>query len=222
MNTHIYFLLDRSGSMESMASDVIGGFNQFVKELQADGADALMTLIQFDSQGPFDVLFAAAPIGAVPKLTTETFEPRGGTPLIDSSVTMIQHCAQREATLASIKERESYLLVTFTDGQENGSQRFTLAELREFVAAKEARGWTFVYLGAGPDAYAEARAVGYSHGSSQAFAPDSGGTQQAFDTLTRRTKVLRDKRRAGDTASETDFFGDDRAAEADRRRKGMS
>src|SRR5262245_62601278 len=32
--THIYFLLDRTGSMEPMAADVIGGFNQFLHEQQ--------------------------------------------------------------------------------------------------------------------------------------------------------------------------------------------
>ncbi len=42
---HIYFLLDRSGSMESMASDVIGGFNSFIKEQALDGGDALLTLV---------------------------------------------------------------------------------------------------------------------------------------------------------------------------------
>ena len=35
--THFYVLLDRSGSMESMRTDVIGGFNNLVAEQQADG-----------------------------------------------------------------------------------------------------------------------------------------------------------------------------------------
>lgn len=51
-NLHIYFLLDRSGSMEPMADDVVGGFNGFVAAQQAEGRDAVMTLVQFDSQAP--------------------------------------------------------------------------------------------------------------------------------------------------------------------------
>jgi len=47
---HIYFVLDRSGSMQSIAPDVIGGFNAFLAAQQADGSDALLTLVQFDSQ----------------------------------------------------------------------------------------------------------------------------------------------------------------------------
>ncbi len=38
--THMYILVDRSGSMESIASDVIGGFNQTVAEQAQNGQDA--------------------------------------------------------------------------------------------------------------------------------------------------------------------------------------
>jgi hypothetical protein len=34
-NLHIYFVLDRSGSMESIASDVVGGFNALLADQQA-------------------------------------------------------------------------------------------------------------------------------------------------------------------------------------------
>jgi hypothetical protein len=44
---HIYFVLDRCGWMQSIAPDVIGGFNAF---LAAQQADALLTLVQLDSQ----------------------------------------------------------------------------------------------------------------------------------------------------------------------------
>ena len=47
---HFYVLLDRSGSMESMRGDVIGGFNNLLADQQADGPDARLTLVQFDSQ----------------------------------------------------------------------------------------------------------------------------------------------------------------------------
>ena len=56
---HIFFLLDRSGSMASTASDVIGGFNSFLNTQQADGADALMTLIQFDEGYSHPILACA-------------------------------------------------------------------------------------------------------------------------------------------------------------------
>jgi hypothetical protein len=59
---HIYFVLDRSGWMQSIAPDVIGGFNAFLAAQQADGSDALLTLVQFDSQDPHEVVVDAAAI----------------------------------------------------------------------------------------------------------------------------------------------------------------
>ena len=41
-HTHIYFLLDRSGSMESIASDVLGGFNAFVRDQTRDAAESTL------------------------------------------------------------------------------------------------------------------------------------------------------------------------------------
>jgi hypothetical protein len=81
---HIYFLLDRSGSMQSMASDVIGGFNGSLAAQKSDGADAVMTLAQFDSQDAHEVLTDSTPISAVRPLSASTFQPRGGTPLYDA------------------------------------------------------------------------------------------------------------------------------------------
>ena len=43
--THMYILVDTSGSMESIASDVIGGFNQTVAEQAQNGPDAKLTVI---------------------------------------------------------------------------------------------------------------------------------------------------------------------------------
>ena len=74
---HIYFLLDRSGSMESMADDVVGGFNGFLATQQADGHDAVLTLVQFDSQDPHEVLVDAVPIAEVRPLDPARFQPRG-------------------------------------------------------------------------------------------------------------------------------------------------
>ena len=63
---HISFVLDRSGWMQSIAPDVIGGFNAFLATQQADGSDALLTLVQFDSQDPHEVLVDAAAIQSAP------------------------------------------------------------------------------------------------------------------------------------------------------------
>ncbi len=52
----IWFLLDRSGSMGSVAEDVIGGFNYFLAEQATQAGECRMTVVQFDSEDPFEVI----------------------------------------------------------------------------------------------------------------------------------------------------------------------
>ena len=48
----IIIIIDRSGSMQSIAGDETGGFTQFLHAQQVDGNDAGVTFVQFDSQDP--------------------------------------------------------------------------------------------------------------------------------------------------------------------------
>src|SRR5580765_2982032 len=103
--SHFYVLLDRSGSMESMRADVIGGFNNLLAEQQADGPDARLTLVQFDSQDPHEVLTDALRINRVRPLSERTFVPRGGTPLLDATGRIITKAAVREDQRATLGKR---------------------------------------------------------------------------------------------------------------------
>src|SRR5689334_2274269 len=72
---HLYVLLDRSGSMESIRSEVLAGFNAFVAGQQVDGADARMTLVQFDSHDLAETVFDDLPIRQVRPLRSRQFQP---------------------------------------------------------------------------------------------------------------------------------------------------
>ena len=63
--THISVILDRTGSMETIRDDTIGGFNAFLNEQKSAAGYATMTLVQFDSQDPYEVLHKFAPVTAV-------------------------------------------------------------------------------------------------------------------------------------------------------------
>jgi hypothetical protein len=54
--THIAVILDRTGSMESIRDDTIGGFNAFLNEQKQQPSKATLTLVQFDSQDPYEVI----------------------------------------------------------------------------------------------------------------------------------------------------------------------
>jgi Mg-chelatase subunit ChlD len=218
--THFYVLLDRSGSMESMRTDVIGGFNNLVAEQQAVGPDARLTLVQFDSHDPHEVLTDAVPIHRARALTQRTFVPRGSTPLLDATGRIITKAAVREDQRRTVHKRpEVVTVITITDGLENQSHEFTRADIVRLVKDKEAGGWSFVFLGAGLDAYAEAGGMGYDSRSVQAYARDGAGARLAFRSV---SAAMVDKRRMvrdGIDYDRSDYFGGSKEAEDDRNRR---
>ena len=146
MDRTLIFLLDRSGSMETCRVDTIGGFNAFVSDQKTLGGK--LTLVQFDHE--IKNVYEDTPLGDVAPLTTETFQPRGSTALMD-------------AIGRTIKAHESKTGVVFiiqTDGGENSSHKYTKAHIKDLIEQKTKDGWTFMYLGANQDAFAEAGSMG--------------------------------------------------------------
>ena len=215
---HIHFLLDRSGSMASMATDVIGGFNGFLASQQARPGKGRMTLVQFDTTGPFEVLTDGLALPKVRPLHERTFQPRGGTPLWDAVGELLTRASVRaEHRRVLGKRAEETVVAVYTDGEENSSARFTAAEIRRLIQAKKEAGWTFVFLGAGLDAYAEGGAIGVSAGSTQSFAADGTGARLAFEELDHHLAVFRAAPAPARAAMKEDFFADrGKVAEADR------
>jgi hypothetical protein len=96
--TIVRFLLDRTGSMDKIKAETIGGFNAYLDKLEHDAGDLLeFTLLQFDSVS-IDKLHIGASLANVKRLTPESFQPRAYTPRIDASVATI---TATEETLTS-------------------------------------------------------------------------------------------------------------------------
>jgi Mg-chelatase subunit ChlD len=207
---HIHFVLDRSGSMDAIRSDVIGGFNSFLREQQAGTGACVMTLVQFDDQDPYEVLADAVPVAEMTPLTEASFVPRGTTPLYDAMGHAIANATIRaERREAAGDPPEDILFVTFTDGMENASREYDRAKVFELVKRREDRGWTFAYLGANQDAYAESGKVGMAKGSTAAWAASPAGTAGAFDSLSRATSAYRAKAPEARQAAKDEFFDDE-------------
>lgn len=207
--THIVVLLDRSGSMETIAADVVGGYNTFIKQQLEAGADATVTLVQFDDENANEVVYEGLPVADVPKLTSKTFIPRGSTPLFDATgklVSRIRELSANDDRPAS--EQPDVVFVTITDGHENASNEFSLRQVRQLTANCEKEGWTFVYLSAGLDAYGDADDLGVNSGRARAFRASKGGADAMFSNLSSSMLMLRDKKRLGLDTRSDDFFDD--------------
>ena len=187
---HVSFLIDRSGSMGGMVDDVVGGFNEFVESQKKETGDCTMTLAQFDTQDPYEIVHNGIPIGDVPELTRAQYQPRGATPLLDALGTLLTRTDQR---LSNLGTNEDQIVVVFTDGYENSSTTWSRSALFQAIEARKSAGWTFVYLGANQDSYHEAGHLGFDQTNVQNFRGDGMGTRHAMGSVNR---AVRDYRRA--------------------------
>lgn len=206
--TDITVLLDRSGSMEAIRTDTIGGFNSFLKDQSALPDEARLTLIQFDGQG-YDTVIEHVVIRDVKPLTLETFCPRGNTPLLDAMNRTIDEAGHRFESLAMDSRPDKVVMVIITDGLENASTHAT----RDQVMAKvkhqqEAYGWMFLYLGANQDAIAVAATLGIGMQHAASYAPTAGGTKATYQAVSHMVGA----RRQGISARAAAFTGAQRAA----------
>lgn len=109
--TLVAFLLDRTGSMETVKKETIGGFNGYLDELakKPEAKSVLFHMTQFDSQS-IDRVHDCVPLNRVARLTDETFQPRAWTPLYDAIGKTIREIEDKA-------KGRKVLFVTLTDGQ---------------------------------------------------------------------------------------------------------
>ena len=153
--------------MEMCRDDTIGGFNSFVADQKEFGGT--LTLVQFDHE--YLVSYENKAIADVEPLTHETFKPRGSTALLDAIGRAVKEC--KTQTIPTV--------VILTDGQENASHLYTKAHINDLITERQKDGWTFVYLGANQDAFAEAGALGIAPTTTLNY--DSRRTPEVFRAL---------------------------------------
>ena len=208
---HVSFLIDRSGSMKPLVLDVVGGFNEFITKQRELNGDCTLTLVQFDSQDPFEVVHDAAGIDQVPDLTRDKYQPRGLTPLLDALGMLIQSVDKR----AGLDQKEDQIVVVFSDGLENASSTWTRTALFDLIKARETQGWTFVFLGANQDVYHEASSFGFNTRNTQAYRGDSVGARHAMREVNRAVSSFRSSSWEQKQVLKNDIFGGDKFAEDD-------
>jgi Mg-chelatase subunit ChlD len=178
--THIIVVLDRSGSMNSIADDTIGGFNRFLSDQQATG-DSTLSLILFNDQRY--VVYSRKAIREAPALSRETYAPRGGTALLDAIGETLADTAREIDALPEEQRPGKVLFVVLTDGLENASREFNREAVFKLITdRRDKHGWHFIFLGANQDAIAEGGKLGIPANASQSFSHDATGTVAAFNS----------------------------------------
>ena len=174
--TEVVFILDRSGSMEGLEADTIGGFNSMLEKHKKVEGDVLVSTVLFDHET--QVIHDRVPLADVKHLTREDYQTRGSTALLDALGSSIQHIKKyaREED-----KPDKTLFVITTDGMENSSHHFDYNEIKKLVEAQRESGWEFIFLGANIDAISTASHLGINIDRAVNYHSDSIGTKAIFN-----------------------------------------
>lgn len=166
-------IVDQSGSMSGLESQVIEGFNGQLKSIQTiqkefPDQELIMGLRFFNSKVerntvPFNNVNTIAP------LTREVYRPDGCTALLDAIGKSIydiktQFGHEIEENLASV------VLIIITDGYENASRFYNYGDIQRMVKELEAtEKWNFTFMGADLDALEVSQNIGFNKDSYLSF-----------------------------------------------------
>jgi hypothetical protein len=189
--THICMILDRTGSMESIKQDTIGGFNSYIAAQKSLPTPATFTLVQFDSQDPFEVIHKFTDIQMVPDLTGQTYMPRASTPLYDAVGRGINDLKASLGTLPEALRPKKIVMVIVTDGQENASREFTGAQVRKMIAEAKEAGWQFVFLSADESAISDSSSLNIDASNAAFFRKNTAGSNEMWERVANRSVAFR-------------------------------
>lgn len=180
---HDFILLDRSGSMSSLWDEAIGSINTYAQKLADDSVDTGITIATFDKatqsgQDPF--LFEVVRDRITPKtlkpLSVKEITPRGFTPLSDAIGKVV--------TLAEAGGYEKVAIIIMTDGHENASKEYTVAQAKARLDQCRAKNWQVIFLGADFDNVSQATSFGNAAGQTiRASAANLRNTMAATATM---------------------------------------
>ena len=172
-------ILDKSGSMSSIARQAIDGVNETIgsiKSAQEKNPDQThkVTLVAFCGC-EMRTIYDNVPVAKVTPLTDKDYRPCCMTPLYDAVGSTIS----RVHALKSQDPDGSLALVTIiTDGYENASREYSLTAIRSLIESYKEQGWQFTYIGADHDVEQVAFSLHIEH--SLKFDKTAAGTKAMF------------------------------------------
>ena len=160
-STSIVFVMDASGSMETMGDEPVQGLNNFYTK-QKESGEFTSTLVFFSE----NVTFHHKNINGkdVPTLTKNDYNIGGMTALYDAIGQSIEY-------QKSIKT-ENVIFVILTDGLENSSREYKKTTIKNLITKMEKEHkWLFIYLGANQDSFEVSSGLGIHNSADYEYSP---------------------------------------------------
>lgn len=199
--TEIAFVLDRSGSMQSMVEPAISGFNSLLREQQQQPGCARFSLVLFDDS--YEVPFHSVPIAEVVELDATTFVPRGSTALLDAIGRTIDELGAKLAAMPETDRPGQVIVAILTDGEENASHRYSWQDVAKRIRHQtDVYEWKFLFLAANQDAIATAAKMSIRAADSSNFSMNAASYGAVNEAMNRKMSAVRRMKR-GLTDAET-------------------
>jgi Mg-chelatase subunit ChlD len=168
--THVCLVLDRSGSMQAVREDALGGVNSYIQAAKQnkDLYEARFSMITFSSES-VDTIRKNEIMETVKPIGPEECRCAGWTPLYDAigrGIGILDEALEGKSGKA--------ILAVMTDGQENASREFSHAKITELIKARQDKGWLVVFLGEGLDVAKQGVAIGAHAASTASFVGGAG------------------------------------------------
>lgn len=179
-------VLDESGSMTCVTRQTISGCNETIQtirtmqEANMDTQQHIVSIYLFDSSNSRYIVKNQT-ISEVKEITEKDYSPNACTPLFDAlgfTLTDMKELMQQENVLGYV--------TIITDGEENDSHKYTIADVRHLIDELKKLNVIFSFIGANIDAaeYAENLHIN----NSMQFMQDDEGMRQMWQQE-RRGKI---------------------------------
>ena len=198
-------VLDDSSSMGGARETTIAAYNDFIREQQRVSREAkdevFVSLTKFSDPGKVQTLYVGTPLHEVPVLTQADYRAGGGsTALYDGIAKAIADIERK------VGEHARVLMLVITDGQENASRKVTdVNVIKQMVSQRQERGnWTFIFLSAGTNPYADGHAMGFRTGNIRSY----GNSADVGQSLVHVSRSVRSYRQSDAMQTDTFFHGE--------------
>jgi uncharacterized protein with von Willebrand factor type A (vWA) domain len=189
MKTKIICLIDKSGSMDHLQNDSIGGFNTFLKEQKEIEDVCFMDITLFDTE--FKFLVSNTNINEIEGLNKKNYRPAGGTSLLDC----IGYTIDKELDRLSESPDNRFdktLFLIMTDGESNSDKNYTKDRIKLMIEEMEEHfKWNFIFIGANQDSFSAANGMGISAGKTMNWSADTEGINVAYSSISKVSTYYR-------------------------------
>ena len=180
--TELVFILDRSGSMNGLERDTIGGFNAMIEKQKGGTGTALVSTVLFSNTSK--VLHDRVAVERVEPLTEKEYTVGGSTALLDAIGGAIHHIGNvhKYARPEDVPEHTVFMITT--DGMENASREYSSRRVKEMIRRREKKyGWEFIFVAANIDAVETAERIGIRRDRAANYTADKAGTRRLYSVL---------------------------------------